>query len=379
MLIGLSRLALRRPVAAAVALACVVTAVMVVGGSSAASAALPSVGTGDYLLSGLAGKCLDVAWGDPTTGTAVNLFTCNGTPAQRWHYDAPSGTLTALGKCLDVPGARFENRNHLWIWDCNGTNAQRFQLVSTARGYLVRPAASSGFCVEVAGGFTDDWTPVQIFDCNSTASQDWHFADQQVPDAAPVAPILSLTTVTIRDHRGGTTVTRVVPAAQLRDRALFEEGLDWYQRINGGDWTFSGSPGALSGVDGTDVNYALDDVNKRYEYKVIAHNAAGATESAVIGLPPAAPTSLSVGLLRPSSFVVGWVDNSGNEDGFQLSSTASSGLAPFPGTLTLGPNTTSLIINAQVRPATTYCFAVWAFHQAGPSGPSVGCYFVPPS
>src|ERR1700759_2781474 len=96
-----------------------VVAGVVGAGLLAPTPAAADATTGDHMMVGLAGKCMDVAWGDSTAGTAVNLFTCNGTPAQQWHFDTSTGQLTALGKCLDIPDAQIVNGNHLWIWDCN--------------------------------------------------------------------------------------------------------------------------------------------------------------------------------------------------------------------------------------------------------------------
>ncbi|MEU8381699.1 RICIN domain-containing protein [Streptosporangium sp. NPDC048865] len=61
--------------AAALALALVVSALF----TAPASAADP-VGR----ITGLAGKCVDVAWADPANGTAVQLQDCNGGNAQQW-------------------------------------------------------------------------------------------------------------------------------------------------------------------------------------------------------------------------------------------------------------------------------------------------------
>ncbi|EDY67128.2 glycosyl hydrolase, partial [Streptomyces pristinaespiralis ATCC 25486] len=52
-------------------------------------------------LVGLGGKCLDVAGGSSADGTAVQLWDCNGSAAQRWTLRS-DGSVQALGKCLDV-------------------------------------------------------------------------------------------------------------------------------------------------------------------------------------------------------------------------------------------------------------------------------------
>ncbi len=51
-------------------------------------------------ITGIAGKCVDVAGANSANGTAVQLWTCNGTNAQQWTVGT-DGTLRALGKCMD--------------------------------------------------------------------------------------------------------------------------------------------------------------------------------------------------------------------------------------------------------------------------------------
>src|SRR6516165_5403546 len=53
----------------------------------------------------LALKCLDVKGAGTANNTIVQLFTCNGTVAQRWFYTASGQILNPpSGKCLDLTG-----------------------------------------------------------------------------------------------------------------------------------------------------------------------------------------------------------------------------------------------------------------------------------
>ena len=53
----------------------------------------------------LALKCLDVKGAGTANNTIVQLFTCNGTVAQRWFYTASGQILNPpSGKCLDLSG-----------------------------------------------------------------------------------------------------------------------------------------------------------------------------------------------------------------------------------------------------------------------------------
>ena len=95
-------------------------------------------------ITGVAGKCIDIAAASSANGTAVQLYDCNGTAAQTWTV-ATDGTLRGLGKCLDVTAAGTANGALVQIYDCNGTGAQVWQAQSD--GTLRNP---------VSGGA---WTP----------------------------------------------------------------------------------------------------------------------------------------------------------------------------------------------------------------------------
>jgi hypothetical protein len=118
-------------------------------------------------LTGIGGKCVDVAGANNTNGTQVQLFTCNGTAAQSWTHSGSS--YQALGKCLDVNAAGTANGTKVQLWDCNGTGAQ--QWTHTASNQLVN--TNSGRCLDATGNSSADSTPLQIWDCSGGANQAW--------------------------------------------------------------------------------------------------------------------------------------------------------------------------------------------------------------
>ncbi|MEV4057525.1 ricin-type beta-trefoil lectin domain protein [Amycolatopsis sp. NPDC049688] len=118
-------------------------------------------------ITGYGGKCVDVAGASTANGTAIDLYTCNGTSAQQWTSTA--GTLRALGKCLDVAAAATANGTKVQLYDCNGTGAQ--QWTHTASNQLVNPA--SGKCLDATGPSSADGTPLQIWTCTGAANQSW--------------------------------------------------------------------------------------------------------------------------------------------------------------------------------------------------------------
>jgi beta-glucosidase len=82
--------------------------------SSAGIAATPLVG--------YQALCLDVVDNNNTPGTAVQVYTCNGTIGQQWTIE-PDGTIQADGSCLDVRGAGTANTTPVQLYTCNGTGA----------------------------------------------------------------------------------------------------------------------------------------------------------------------------------------------------------------------------------------------------------------
>ncbi|MBY8871407.1 ricin-type beta-trefoil lectin domain protein [Micromonospora sp. PLK6-60] len=126
----------------------------------------PSGRTGP--ITGIAGKCVDVASASTANGTAIQLWTCNGTGAQSWTV-AGDGTLRALGKCLDVTSAGTANGTKIQLWDCNGTGAQVWQAQSN--GTLRNPASNR--CLDATDNSSADGTRLQIWDCWASANQIW--------------------------------------------------------------------------------------------------------------------------------------------------------------------------------------------------------------
>ena len=120
-------------------------------------------------ITGLAGKCADVAAASTANGTAIQLYTCNGTNAQNWTV-ASDGTLRALGKCMDVTSAGTANGTKIQLWDCNGTGAQVWQY-NTSNSTLRNPASNK--CLDVTDNSSADGAHLQIWDCFAGANQRW--------------------------------------------------------------------------------------------------------------------------------------------------------------------------------------------------------------
>ncbi|MDT0386049.1 lectin [Streptomyces sp. DSM 41921] len=117
---------------------------------------------------GVNGKCLDVDNAQTADGTKVQIWTCNGSAAQKWTLPG-DGTLRALGKCLDISGGATADGTRIQLWTCNGTEAQRW--AAQSGGDLRNP--QSGKCLDASGGTWNDGTAVHLWTCHSGPNQKW--------------------------------------------------------------------------------------------------------------------------------------------------------------------------------------------------------------
>jgi len=119
-------------------------------------------------ITGIGGKCVDVASASSANGTAIQLYDCNGTTAQQWTI-AADGSIRALGKCLDVSAAGTANGTLIQLYDCNGTGAQKWTV--TAAKDIVNTASNR--CLDATGNSSANGTRLEIWDCAGTANQKW--------------------------------------------------------------------------------------------------------------------------------------------------------------------------------------------------------------
>ncbi|MFC5902971.1 ThuA domain-containing protein [Streptomyces zhihengii] len=119
-------------------------------------------------VTGVNGKCLDVAGGSGVEGAQVRLWSCNGTAAQRWEVPG-DGSVRALGGCLDVSGGGSADGTKVQWWTCNGTGAQRW--AAQPDGSLRNP--QSGKCLDAEGSTWNDGTRVHLWTCHTGPNQRW--------------------------------------------------------------------------------------------------------------------------------------------------------------------------------------------------------------
>ncbi|WP_249998149.1 glycosyl hydrolase family 18 protein [Actinoplanes sp. M2I2] len=136
------------------------------GGGGNPTTPPPSGRTGR--ITGVAGKCVDIAAASSANGTAVQLYDCNGSNAQNWTVGT-DGTIRGLGKCLDVAAAGTANGSLVQIYDCNGTGAQQWQAQSN--GTLRNPVSNK--CLDASNNSSANGTRLQIWECFAGTNQRW--------------------------------------------------------------------------------------------------------------------------------------------------------------------------------------------------------------
>ncbi|MFH8480509.1 ThuA domain-containing protein [Streptomyces sp. NPDC018055] len=88
-----------------------------------------TTGPREGAVTGIGGKCVDVANGSSADGTQIQLWTCNGSAAQKW-VPQPDGTLKnpSSGKCLDASGVSSADGTKLHLWTCHTGTNQKWNL-----------------------------------------------------------------------------------------------------------------------------------------------------------------------------------------------------------------------------------------------------------
>jgi hypothetical protein len=113
------------------------------------------------------------ASGGGGAGTAIQVYTCNGTAAQDWAYNSNDRTIrptynTSL--CISYEGGGVQFR----LRACDGSSVRQWN--SDTRGYFV--SVSSGLCMD-AVNWGGSGTAIAAGNCNNATAQIWNPADSQ--------------------------------------------------------------------------------------------------------------------------------------------------------------------------------------------------------
>jgi beta-glucosidase len=113
------------------------------------------------------GKCLRVR--SATSGTLVDLYTCNGSTAQRWQLQTGGQLVNPRShQCLTDPGSSTTNGKQLKILSCQGGANQKWLLPA---GPIV--SGIPGKCLDDSGNGTANGTKIAISACDNSAEQKW--------------------------------------------------------------------------------------------------------------------------------------------------------------------------------------------------------------
>lgn len=124
----------------------------------------------------LANKCMDVNAGGTSDGTNIQLWSCNGTAAQRFKAMALDETHFQLvdinsGRCVDVTGSGTSDGTNVQLWACNGSDAQAFRTEPSSDGSYAFPNKGNGRCLDVNAGSSSDGANIQVWACNGSERQ----------------------------------------------------------------------------------------------------------------------------------------------------------------------------------------------------------------
>ena len=121
-------------------------------------------------ITGYGGLCLDDRSASTANFNPIQVYTCNGTPAQQWTVVQAGSTLHVLGKCLDVNGGGTADGTTVDLYDCNNTAAQVW--IPQSNGSLYNPQSNK--CLDDTGWSTTPGTQAEIWDCTGNANQVWN-------------------------------------------------------------------------------------------------------------------------------------------------------------------------------------------------------------
>ena len=109
------------------------------------------------------GMCLDVQGNRMQSGTAVQLWQCNGGQTnQGWRVEGPL-FQTGSDLCLDVPDGNAYSGAKLQVWKCDGSNIN--QKWSQLGNTLQWQGAGGKYCLDVKDGLFRNGNTAQLWNC----------------------------------------------------------------------------------------------------------------------------------------------------------------------------------------------------------------------
>lgn len=128
---------------------------------------------------------LDVAGGTLASGSNIQIYTSNGTNAQKFHivWNGNGYVITAARSEYAVEGkwGGMVNETNVWIYEANGTTGQTWKAEIADGGGIIFRNALSGLALDVQWATASSGTNVWLYEANGTASQIWNLVATTVP------------------------------------------------------------------------------------------------------------------------------------------------------------------------------------------------------
>ena len=128
---------------------------------------------------------LDVAGGTLASGSNIQIYTSNGTNAQKFHivWNGSGYVITAARSEYAVEGkwGGMTNETNVWIYEANGTTGQTWKAEIADGGGIIFKNALSGLALDVQWATASSGTNVWLYEANGTASQIWNLVATTIP------------------------------------------------------------------------------------------------------------------------------------------------------------------------------------------------------
>ena len=152
---------------------------------------------------------IDVVAGSSTDGANVQIYTNNGSGAQKWKITSDNdGAYTirnvATGKSLDVEAGRIKNGTNVQSYSFNGSCAQKWHFVKNEDGSYSIYSVCSGRVLDVAYGNSNNGSNIQIYRPNGSAAQKWTLISPRTIDDGEYMISLGDSKSEMIDINGGT-------------------------------------------------------------------------------------------------------------------------------------------------------------------------------
>lgn len=118
--------------------------------------------------------CLDVAGGDNNNGQNVRLWSCNGSDAQKWIYNASGQIKNVMGKCLDISGndSNVHNGQSVQLWGCSTSAVDQSWNFS---GGVLRNRVNSNIVMDAYG--SNSGSDVGLWAHHGGDNQKWNWGN----------------------------------------------------------------------------------------------------------------------------------------------------------------------------------------------------------